>query len=110
MLFLLRRWSFISAMRNTLLKKPRVTQDQNTRSVKCWLRIFPTDLCGWRNFPSPLCCAPASRMAFVTMYTVVSNLFIHKVHQFKTCSSTNTWNRYVHFGSKYLLSDLCFTI
>jgi hypothetical protein len=35
----------------------------------CGWRIFPIYLRGWRNFPSPACCAPSSRLAFVTVIT-----------------------------------------
>jgi hypothetical protein len=31
-------------------------------------RYFLSTVRGWRNFPSPACCAPASRLAFVTVF------------------------------------------
>jgi hypothetical protein len=30
-------------------------------------RIYPIVLCGWRNFPSPMCFRPASPLAFLTL-------------------------------------------
>jgi hypothetical protein len=77
--------NFLSRKVGTLFKKTTMTQEQNTRMTENSVThveweaqsILMTDfseryryICGWRNFPSLLCCAPASCLAFVTVYNI----------------------------------------
>jgi hypothetical protein len=61
----------------TVKKKPSVTQDQNTMVTENSIihierlekSVNTRDWAyWWRNFSSPLCCGPASRLAFLTVW------------------------------------------